>query len=188
MEHDILQVLECNPIIAAVRDERGVEKAIKSNAEVIFILSANLINIRSVVDKIKCSGKKALIHIDLIEGLGKDKAAIDFLQNYVNPDGYITTKVSLAKYAKQQGLFTIQRLFIIDSHSLNTGINNINETKADAIEVMPGIASKLIERLTEKIKVPVIAGGLVETKEDIIEALSTGVLAVSTSNTDLWDI
>lgn len=188
MGQDVLQLLECNPIIAAVRDEKGIEKAINSNAEVIFILSGNLTNIQTVVSKIKCSGKKALIHIDLIEGLGKDRATIDFLQSYVNADGYITTKVSLAKYAKQQGLFTIQRLFIIDSHSLNTGISNVNETKPDAIEVMPGIASKLIERLKEKIKVPVIAGGLIETKEDVIEALSTGVLAVSTSNESLWDI
>lgn len=188
MDNDIIELLELNPVIAAVRDESGVERAVQSKVEVVFILSGNLLNIQSMVEMIKHGQKKVLIHIDLIEGLGKERAAIDFLQKYVQPDGYITTKVSLAKYAKQQGLFTILRLFIIDSHSLVTGIKSINETRLDAIEVMPGIASKLIKRLKEQVDIPVIAGGLIETKEDIIESLSTGVLAVSTSREGLWDI
>jgi glycerol uptake operon antiterminator len=188
MNNTILELLELNPVIAAIRDEGGVEKAIKSKVEVVFILSGNLLNIREIVEILKRYKKKVLIHIDLIDGLGKDRAAIDFLKKYIQPDGCITTKVALAKYAKQQGLFTILRLFIIDSHSLVTGIKSINETKLDAIEVMPGIASKLIHRLKEQVHIPVIAGGLIETKEDIIESLAAGVLAVSTSREELWDM
>lgn len=188
MKRDIFDILESNPVIAAVREVQQVEKAVESNVGVVFILSGDLLNIKNIVETVKRRGKKVFVHIDLIEGLGKDRPAIDFIEKYAKPDGYITTKASLAKYAKQQGLFTILRLFIIDSHSLITGIKNINDNEVDAIEVMPGVASKIIERLKQQVNVPVIAGGLIETKDDIIDSLSTGILAVSTSREELWNM
>lgn len=185
---DILESLQEYPIIAAIRDEHGLEKAIESEVKVVFILSGNLLDIKDTVDTIRSHGKKTLVHLDLIGGLGRDNSAVDFLAQHARPDGYITTKVSLAKYAKQQGLFVVQRLFIIDSLSLATGIKSIKDTTPDAIEVMPGIASKLIERLKKQVSVPIIAGGLISSKSDIIETLSTGVLAISTSSEGLWNM
>lgn len=184
----ILETLELNPIIGAIRDEEDMKIVMASKAGVVFILSGNLLNIKGITERIMASGKKVCIHVDLIEGLGRDNAAMDFINEVIKPDGVITTKVNLAKRAKQVGLFTILRLFIIDSHSLVTGIKNVHETAPDAVEVMPGIASKLVERITKEINAPVIAGGLISTKDDIIEALSTGVLAVSTSCRELWNM
>lgn len=69
--------------------------------------------------------------------------------------------------------------------SLATGIKSVKDTKPDAIEVMPVIASKLM--LKDQASVPIIAGGLISTKNDVIETLSTGVLAVSTSSENLWN-
>jgi glycerol uptake operon antiterminator len=182
----ILESLEASPIIGAIRSQEEVDEVITSNVEVVFILSGNLLNIRQMVNKLKAHNKKVCIHVDLIDGLGKDHAAIDFLKEFANPDGFITTKSSLVKYAKQRGLFVIHRLFLIDSQSLITGIKNVNEALPDAIEVMPGISGKLIERIKTGTNVPVIAGGLISTKDDIIESLSAGGLAVSTSCKELW--
>jgi glycerol uptake operon antiterminator len=186
--NEILRVLESNPIIGAIRNENDIDGVIESGVEVVFILSGNLLNIKGITERIKSCGKRVCIHIDLIDGLGKDHAAIDFLKEYVKPDGYITTRATLAKYAKQSGLFVIQRLFIVDSHSLVTGIKSVHENAPDAVEVMPGIASKIVDKILKEISVPIIAGGLISTKDDIIEALSSGVLAVSTSARDLWDM
>ena len=36
--------------------------------------------------------------------------------------------------------------------------------------------------------IPIIAGGLVESKEDVMEVLKNGGIAVSTSKESLWDI
>ena len=33
---------------------------------------------------------------------------------------------------------------------------------------------------------PVIAGGLISDKEDVIEALDAGAISVSTTNQDVW--
>lgn len=184
----ILSALEQNPVIGALRDIEQIDDLIESSVGVVFILSGNLLNIKYISDRVKSSGKKVCIHVDLIEGLGRDHAAIDYVKSEIKPDGIITTKVTLAKYAKQVGLFTIERLFIIDSQSLVTGIKNVNETMPDAVEVLPGIASKMIQRLRGKLGVPIIAGGLVTTKEDIIDSLSEGAIAVSTSCKELWNM
>lgn len=51
------------------------------------------------------------------------------------------------------------------------------------VEIMPGIMPEIIERLKIEIKIPIIAGGLISDKKDIIAALSAGADAVSTTKT-----
>ncbi len=81
---------------------------------------------------------------------------------------------------------TVQRFFIIDSHSTDTTIETAKNTKPDMIEIMPGIATKVISKLKETITVPIIAGGLIETKAEVETAVKCGATAVSTSNVKLW--
>jgi glycerol uptake operon antiterminator len=102
-------------------------------------------------------------------------------------DGIITTRPSLAREARACGIYAIQRLFMLDSRSLETGIRSILEERPNAVEIMPGSAARVIERIHRHIKVPVIAGGLIFDKSDIIDALSRGAIAVSTSNIQLWE-
>ena len=63
----------------------------------------------------------------------------------------------------------------------------LESAKPDLIEIMPGIASKVIKRFVSG-GVPVIAGGLIETKQEITEALKNGAEAISTGKEDLWYI
>ena len=51
---------------------------------------------------------------------------------------------------------------------------------------MPGVMPKVIRQMTEKLSVPVIAGGLISDKEDIIAALDAGATAISTTKEELW--
>jgi glycerol uptake operon antiterminator len=53
---------------------------------------------------------------------------------------------------------------------------------------MPGIASKIINIIQNKVKAPIIAGGLINNKKDVIEALSSGAVAISTSSSELWNM
>lgn len=183
---NIRGMLEESPIIAAVRDVKNLEVALKSNINVIFILCGSVLNIREIIEKIKSNGKSVFIHIDLIEGLGKDSAAVEFIKR-AGAHGIITTRPSLVKDARNCGIYAIQRLFMLDSRSLETGIKNIIEDKPDAVEIMPGIASKVIRSIHKRVDIPVIAGGLILEKDDIIDALSMGAMAVSTSDIFLWE-
>ncbi len=60
---------------------------------------------------LKRKEKKAFIHMDFIEGLGKDQKAIDYINEVIGPDGIISTRSNHIKYARDIGLFTIQRFF-----------------------------------------------------------------------------
>ena len=40
------------------------------------------------------------------------------------------------------GLFTIQRFFIVDSHSVDTAVESIRIGKPDVVEIMPGVIGK----------------------------------------------
>ncbi|SUX68063.1 Glycerol-3-phosphate responsive antiterminator [Citrobacter amalonaticus] len=47
---------------------------------------------------------------------------------------------------------------------------------------------KVLGWVTEKIRQPLIAGGLVCDEEDARNAMKAGVAALSTTNTDVWTL
>lgn len=182
----INEPIEDNPIIAAIRNIEMLDIALDSNVNVIFLLCGNILNIEEQIKRIKVKGKLVCVHIEFVEGLGRDSAAIEYLKE-AGADGIITTKPNLIKDIKSHEMIAIQRLFMLDSRSLETGIKSVLDEKPYAVEIMPGVASKVIKRMKRKINIPIIAGGLINDKEDIIDALSCGASAVSTSNPLLWN-
>ena len=172
-------------IIAAVRNERDMEKALHSEVEIIFYLSPNILTMEKYVRKAHDAGKKIYLHMDLTEGLGKDKAGIEYVKQK-DVDGIISTRVNIIKAAREAGLFTVQRFFIVDSQSVNTTLEGIKASKPDMIELMPGIATKVIADLKAKVHIPIIAGGMIESRMEVRDALQSGATAVSTSKCELW--
>ncbi len=59
-------------------------------------------------------------------------------------------------------------------------------TKPDIIEVLPGPMPKVVHKIVGLAKCPVIAGGLVSDKEDVMALLSAGASSISSTNTDTW--
>ncbi|MDL2233322.1 glycerol-3-phosphate responsive antiterminator, partial [Ruminococcaceae bacterium OttesenSCG-928-L11] len=182
------QRLSASPVIAAVKDEAMLDAALASGCEIVFMLTGNICTIEDVVRRIQSAGKEAYIHLDLMEGFGRDKHTIRYIKERIGPDGIITTRTPLAKTAREYGLTTIQRLFLIDNLSIETGIQSVGQVKPDAIEIMPGIMPKIVRRICSAVQVPVIAGGLINEKEDIIGCLGAGAVGISTSKQELWDI
>jgi glycerol uptake operon antiterminator len=188
MRKEIIHTIEENPVIAAVRNEADLQDAVLSPVSTIFLLHADIFNIQSMVDRIKGAGKHAIIHIDFLEGIGRDNRAMDYICEIIQPHGIISTKNSSIRYAMEKGMFTIQRVFLIDSLSYENSVKTAQATNPDMVEVMPGIMPNIIKRITRQLLMPVIAGGLIEAKEDIIEILNAGALAVSTGKKELWKL
>lgn len=180
--------LESHPIIAAVRDDDALKAAVIAPVSVIFLLNASLSNLKSRVDRIKDHGKLSFIHLDMVAGLSKDQWALDYLKTEIDPAGIITTKPNLIAPAGTLGLLAIQRLFLIDSLSIQTGLKMIQDHHPDFIEIMPGVIPKVVTEIKRHSTVPIIAGGMIATKQEIVELLKTGVIAVSTSRSELWDL
>lgn len=174
-------------VIATVKRESDIEKAIQSKSNIVFLLTGNLLNMEDYIEKLKIGNKKVFLHLDFIDGLGYRKSAIEYIAKKWKPDGIITTKVNVIKYAKDEGLLTIQRLFLIDKSAIDNGIKMIENCKPDAVEILPGLMPPIIDNLTKKIKQPIIVGGLFSTKEEIIAALEAGALAISASSPELWN-
>ena len=172
-------------IIAAVRNERDMDKALQSGVGIIFYLSPNILTLDEVVHNVHEAGKKIYLHMDLAEGIGKDKSGMQYVKQK-GVDGVISTRVNIIKAAREAGLFTVQRFFIVDSQSVNTTLEGIKASKPDMIEIMPGIATKVIADLKGKLNIPIIAGGMIESKLEVRDALQCGATAVSTSKRELW--
>ena len=182
---DMITCLECNPVVAAITDEKW-QAAIESPAQVIFYLSANLLTVAEKVKQAHEAGKYVMVHMDLAEGIGKDRSGIRFLAQ-CGVDGIISTKAQLIRLAKEQNLITVQRFFALDSKGMESIEEMLRNTNPHLMEIMPGVIGKAILRF-RKSGIPVIAGGLIETKQEVTEALGAGATAVSTGQQKLWYI
>ena len=176
------EALEDSPIIAAVKDDKGLSRCLTSDSRIIFIFYGDIVTISDIVETVKSAGKLAIVHLDLINGLSSKEVAVDFLQKYTNADGIITTKPTLIKRAKELGLFTILRLFLIDSMAYENIDRQVKSSRPDLIEILP----KVIAKVCQSSSTPVIAGGLVSEKEDILALLDAGATSISSTNEKIW--
>lgn len=171
-------------IIAAVHTDEDFNLAIQSKTDMIFDLSPNILTLKNRVKTAHANGKLLFIHIDLAEGIGKDRFGMLYAKE-LGVDGIISTRSGMIKTAKEVGLKSVQRFFAVDSQSVDT-IKSLNALKADMIEIMPGIVSKVIKNLQKEVSLPIIAGGLIETPEEMQEAYRNGAVAISTGKPMLW--
>lgn len=184
----IEELLEASPVIPAIKNDISLEKAIASDSEIVFIIMANLLNIERVVNSLKEAGKKVFIHVDMIEGLSSSNYGVEYIVEKIQPFGIITTKHNIVSFATKMKVPVIQRFFILDSFSYEKTLLHIQENKPTAVEILPGLMPKILHSLSTKIDRPLITGGLIASKEDIVSALSAGACAVSTTDTELWNI
>ncbi len=127
------------------------------------------------------------VHVDLMKGLAHDVEGLEYLWYDIMPDGIISTKSQVIRKAKDLGFVTVQRIFVLDSKSIERGIRQLREIKPDYVEVMPGAMDKIIRRIASMTKVPLIAGGLIDEKDEVISLLKSGATSISTSAQSLWD-
>jgi glycerol uptake operon antiterminator len=181
------QLLEDNPIIAAVKNYEQLKKAIDSDCEVIFLLYGDILNLKYNIDLATKNDKRVFVHLDMITGISPNPIIIDYLTENSSVDGIITTKTNIVKRAIEKNVKVIQRFFVLDSISLNNIIESLHKVTPDAIELMPGIMPKVIKKIRDNVDIPIIVGGLIETKAEVMDVLKSGALSVSTSKLYLWE-
>ena len=52
----LLELLADNPVIAAVKDDQGLESALAGSVDVIFLLYGNILNLSELVDRVRAAG------------------------------------------------------------------------------------------------------------------------------------
>lgn len=178
------QAFAKNSVIAAVRTKNEWHAALNGRAEVIFLLSGTISELPLLLREAHGKGKKLFWHLDMIDGLASDAAGVEYVAGLA-PDGIISTRGNLIKLAKGYGLCTVQRFFIVDGRSVQTALDTLHQTKPAFAELMPGLVCKAI-RAFSATGLPIIAGGLITTPEEVKDAFAAGAYAVSTSAQLLW--
>ena len=174
------------PIIAAVKSEADLTSALTCEVQTVFLLSSNILTLEDYIDKAHKAGKLLYVHMDFVDGLSKDAAGVRYLATK-GIDGIISTRSNIVSAAAECGISSVQRFFMIDSRSVDTALESLRTSKADMVEIMPALAYKSIARIKANIKIPIIAGGLIEYKDEIFNALNAGASMISTGKTELWN-
>lgn len=185
-QNGLMNLLSDSPVIAAVKNMDGLAKCLQSECRVVFVLFGDLVGIGGIVDRVKSAGKLAMVHVDLIDGLAPREIAAEFIAKNTGADGVISTRANIVRHAKACGLYTVQRFFVLDSMSLANIGKQMPLENADLIEILPGVMPKIIRQLSQTTGKPIIAGGLIGDKEDIVNALAAGAVAISSTNESVW--
>lgn len=171
----------------SVTNYSDINKSLQTHSNIIIVVNSDINTIKKIADKVKETDKLVLVHIDLMKGLKRDSAGVHFLAKHVGVDGIVTTHSNLIKTAKRLSLLTIQRIFILDTASVEQGINSVKESQPSAVEILPGIVLPRIQnKIKNNIKVPIIAAGLINTKSEFDFILQNGAQGISSSSNDLW--
>lgn len=189
MDQRFYDAVLASPVIAAVKDPEQLEDCLtQDNIQVVFLLFGDVCSIGEVAARAKDAGKIVLVHADLISGLSSSQEiAVDFLHRNTRVDGIITTKPNFIRRARELKMFTVLRLFVIDSMALS-GIDKLEAVRPDFIEVLPGVMPKTIRRIAQTTRIPLLAGGLIKDKEDVMAALGAGAMAVSATSREVWQM
>ena len=179
------QALKLNPVVPAVRGpDSALEAALAGDHPAIFVLGGDIFK---VIGRISSENRRPRIYVnvDLVGGIAADASGLRFLSRHV--DGIISTHRHVIELSKASGLITIQRLFAIDSGAVERGLKLIRRAEPRFVEILPALAYlEIADRYSEVLDLPVLAGGLLKSPEDISAILKSGAVGVSTSHQGLW--
>ena len=183
----LLEAFERVPVAATIRRAEDLPRALASQVPAIFFLRAPAFHLGPLVWAVQARGKMAFVHIDLISGLGKDRAGVAFLAREIGVNGILTSHGSLIAAAKADRVIAVQRLLLHDDLGLPSALTALERAQPDIVEVLPGVVfPEIAEQLRSRVKAPMIVGGLITEADQRAAILRAGGRAVTTSSVALW--
>lgn len=186
-EGGALEILSGCSIIAAVNSTEKFAAALLSPTRAIYLLTGTPLTLPDMLARARDHGKICLVNTDFLDGLSRDRHAIEFLAAH-QVHGIVSTRFEILKVANALGLITVQRTFAIDSAAVMAALRCLAQFVPDAMEVLPAIATpKVAQRLHNVYPtLRIIGGGLIENVKEIEDLLAAGVDSVSVSDERLW--
>lgn len=186
LKQNFLALARRYPVAAAIKSPEDQEVALTSDVSLIFMLKGNAFSLTDFVARVHKCGKGIVVHVDLIGGIGKDRAGIQYLRQQ-GVDAIITSRSHLVAAGHAEGLTTIQRLLLLDHSALETGVKTIARAKPDLVEILPGVIfPDLAPQLRQLLPGPFIAGGFIRTRTDVERSQAAGAILCSSSSRELW--
>ena len=81
-----LELTENCPVIPEIKNDEWLGALKESDSDIVYILYGDICTIAEIVEKVKETGKKAIVHVDLIVGLSVKEISVDFIKKYTKAD------------------------------------------------------------------------------------------------------
>ncbi len=175
------------PIVPSVRKPEYLDQALGAHGKVVFFLTGNPENCETMFRKALEAGKIPFVNLDLLNGLARDKHAVNYLQ-HCGAAGIISTHTEILRHVHSLGLYAVQRTFLVDSGAMEMISTQLKNSPVDALEVLPAlVAPKMLDPVRFiSSEIVVMGGGLISTMKEIEELLLQGLGAVSVGNPQMW--
>ncbi len=186
IKQEFLRLARLYPVAAAIKSSEDMQMALNSDSLLLFVLKGDAFQLGPFVNQAHQRGKGLVVHIDLVSGIGKDRAGIQYLHQ-IGVDAVITSRSQLVSAGRAEGLITIQRLLLLDDSALESGVRTIARAAPDIVEVLPGIIfPEVAPTLQQLLPGPFIAGGFIRTAADVARIQAAGGILSSSSTYQLW--
>ncbi len=175
------------PVVPALRGIEDAREALHRPGAAVLVFKGTIFTLRDVL-QLAAGRRPVLVHLDLLEGIGKDEAGVQLLAE-LGLHGIASTRAQLVRHAVRHGLVAIQRIFAVDSDALATGLASARDAGPHAVEVLPGLMVPYVSDLLGRgLGVPVLGAGLVRTPDHVRTILAAGAVGVSSSTRALWGL
>lgn len=174
------------PIIASITKPEQIEAAAASKVKRVILMTGDIVRLSEIRKRLHDAGKEVFVHLEMVQGLGRDSSAVHYLAETFGIDGIVTTKSNAIAAARQAGIRSIQRIFAIDSAAIETAVKMIGQVMPDEVELMPGLMPRVIRDLKARLNRPLIVGGLIRSEEEVRIALDSGADHVSIGDQRFW--
>lgn len=116
-------------VIPSVRQLKDMPYALSLDVEYIHFGQAHIGNLQQLTSMCHQAGKKVVVNLDLIGGMASDKVAMKLLKQLYHVDVVIAASTSKINMLLSCGINVIQRITLMDSLSIESGIAAMKETK-----------------------------------------------------------
>lgn len=174
-------------ILPVISDWKTFEDFLRSENTWCILMDFHINFMLELLQKLHEQGKKGIVHMDLIHGVSNDQFGTQYMCQKVHADGIISTRPKVIEAAKANHCISILRAFMLDSRSFQRSVQMGEMLQPDYIEVLPAILPNIVGKLHAHCDIPIIGGGLIQDKQDIVQCLQGGMVAVSTSCKALWE-
>lgn len=175
------------PVIMAIYGMEQLKTALSSKGRVCILANIDLVKLEPVITLLKDAGKFIFVNIDSCHGLSQDKEGIDYVAE-AGAMGLLSTRLQTISRARKCGLISMQKIFVTDRSTWLRSMNAIEQSEPDYIQLMPSPMLGLLSKSECTKLPPIVASGFVCNRQHVTTALNHGAVAVSSSDSELWDL
>ncbi len=176
-----------HPVIATIYGVEQIDEFIDSAAEVGIVANVDLRKLHRVAAALTKAGKYVIVNIDSCDGLSQDKGGVEYLAD-IGVTSLVSTRVATIQRGNRAGLVTMQKVFVTDRSTWPRSLNALQQSDPNLVQLMPAAMLARLSQQDRKALPPIVASGFVCNEADAREALKHGALAISTSDSTMWNM